>query len=70
MEAKREFVTLDTGASTSQLFGDQRKNNDKRLVHSMPSIFDTTKPIEKKVMPLKEFLEIILGFLKDDEDLA
>ena len=67
MEARREFVMRDTGASTSQLSRDQRQNNDERMVHNMPSIFDKEKIVDKKVSPLKTFLQSIYGLLKDDE---
>jgi len=70
MEAIREFVTLDIGASTSQLSGDQRQYNDEITVHSMPPNFDSSTSNSKKVSLLKEFLQSILSFLKNDEALT
>jgi len=70
MEARREVFTLDIGALTYQFSGDQRQHNEERIVHNMPSIFDSSTPSNKKASPLKEFLQSIFSLLKNDESLA
>jgi len=53
LEAIREFVTMDPGASTCTVLGSSNQSYDGRLVYGMPLIFDSCVPTIEKVSPLK-----------------
>jgi len=42
MEATKEFVTIDYGALTYQVFKDRREKNNERPIFGMPPIFDSS----------------------------
>lgn len=70
MEARREFSTTSTKASTSRSYGEKRNNYDKEMVRHMPSIVHAVTEAQKNVSSVKMFLKSMLGLLKYDEAIS
>jgi len=70
LQARREFVTLDHGASTSTTHNSHKSSWNMGHVYGMPPIFDYSLLVAEKLSPLKYFLQIILSLFQDGKALA